>query len=375
MVQLKRRPKGKSTKQAAKEVVVHAQKKEEPKDECTWIDPYNLIPSGSTVLNCALSDHYQGGYQVGTIINTVGDSGTGKTLLALNCLAEMTLHKRFDDYRFIFDDIEAALAGNIKQMFGSEVAERIELTTRSSTIQDLYINLLKAIKEGQPFVYIPDSLDALTSKEEQARANKMLTGKEKKEETGEKKKETGSYKMEKAKLISEILRVITREIKDKEAFVNVISQTRDNIGWGFTDKTRSGGKGLKFYCYHEMWVSSAKPITKGGDKIKIGSNSQIQISKNKLTFKKRNIEIPIYDHFGIDDVGSCVDFLVSQKVWSKPVKSTTITAEHFGWEGTRESIIKRVEHHDREQELRQLVGLAWCNKEDSLVLNRKKRYK
>ena len=143
MAILKRRPKKSSTKKAVEEVVVHAKEKKEPEPECVWIDPYTLIPTGSTLLNCALSDHYEGGYQLGTIVNTIGDSGVGKTLLALNSLAEMTLHKRFNDYRFIFDDIEAALAKNIKMMFGTEVADRIELTTRSDTIQDLYVNHMR----------------------------------------------------------------------------------------------------------------------------------------------------------------------------------------------------------------------------------------
>ena len=368
MAQLRRRGTTDTT-EAAEQVISHT-KKEEPKDESVWIDPYHLIPTGSTLLNCALSDHYQGGYQVGTVVNTIGDSGTGKTLLALNCLAEMSLHKRFDNYRFIFDDVEAALAGNIKYMFGANVAARIELSNRSDTIQDFYINLLKAIKEGRPFVYIADSLDALTSKEEQGRAAKML-GVKKKQEDGEETKETGSYKMEKAKLISEILRVTAREIKDKEAFVNIISQTRDNIGWGFTDKTRSGGKALKFYCCHEMWISSVKQIKKLNEKI--GSNSKIQVSKNKLTFKHRTIEIPVYDNFGIDDIGSCIDYLVTEKIWDKPTKQT-IVAEHFGWEGKRETIIKRIERTAKESELQQLVGRTWGNKEDSLKVDRKRRY-
>ena len=373
MVQLRRRPKG--TTEAVKQIVKKVKEKEpaveEEKRECAWIDPYYLIPTGSTLLNCALSDHYQGGYQIGSVVNTIGDSGTGKTLLALNSLAEMTLFKRFDDYRFIFDDVEAALAGNIEFMFGRSVADRIELTNRSSTIQDFYINLLKAIKDGQPFVYILDSMDALTSKEEQGRAAKMVNARKKEEETGEKVKEAGSWKTEKPKITSEILRVTAREIKDKEAFVNIISQTRDNLGWGFSDKTRSGGKALKFYCCHEMWVSSTKPLKKLNERI--GSNSKIQVSKNKLTFKRRTVEIPIYDNYGIDDIGSCVDYLVAEKIWKKTKQ--TIKAVHFNWEGNRDTIIKRIERGLREQELTQIVGRTWGNKEDLLKIDRKRRYK
>ena len=177
--------------------------------------------------------------------------------------------------------------------------------------------------------------------------------------------------MEKAKLLSEILRVTAREIANKEAFVNIISQTRDNIGWGFTDKTRSGGRALKFYCYHEMWISSVGQIPKLNEKI--GSNSRVQISKNKLTFKKRTVDMPIYDNYGVDDIGSCIDFLLAQNHWKKITKQT-ISASDFGWEGTRATIIKRIEKGGWENDLRKIVGEAWKEKEDALDIGRKQRY-
>ena len=103
MVELKRKKKTSQVEKAAASVeAVGAPSPEEDAHECKWVDPYYLIPTGSTLLNCALSDHYQGGYQIGTIINTIGDSDTCKTLLAMNVFAEMTLYRRFDDYRFIF---------------------------------------------------------------------------------------------------------------------------------------------------------------------------------------------------------------------------------------------------------------------------------
>jgi len=115
MAQLRRRTKG--TSEAVEQIIKHAKKEPEKKEsEHSWIDPYYLIPTGSTLLNCALSDHYQGGYQIGSVVNTIGDSGTGKTLLALNSLAEMTLYKRFDDYRFIFDDVELIVTEGLKSI-------------------------------------------------------------------------------------------------------------------------------------------------------------------------------------------------------------------------------------------------------------------
>jgi hypothetical protein len=120
-----------------------------------------------------------------------------------------------------------------------------------------------------------------------------------------------------------------------------------------------------------MWASSTSPIKKLDEKI--GSNTKIIVSKNKLTFKKRTIQLPIYDNFGVDDLGSCVDFLTEQKVWAK--SKQTIKASHFSWEGTRENIIRRIERANNEDELFQLVGEAWTEKEDKLKIDRKRRYK
>jgi len=67
--------------------------------------PETLIPTGCTTLNCALSDNPYGGYRKGTIVNAIGDSSAGKSILAFTTFAAANaagLHK----YRFIFDDAE-----------------------------------------------------------------------------------------------------------------------------------------------------------------------------------------------------------------------------------------------------------------------------
>ena len=328
------------------------------------IDPDHLIPTGSTLLNCACSDNPTGGYGLGKLVNIIGDSSSGKSFLALTCFAEMAMFKKFDDYRLIYDDVEAALEFNVNYLFGVDVGSRIETNVVSDTIQDFYGNILKAIKDDRPFVYILDSLDALTSKEEMERT-KMYT-KEKKEGQQDK----GSYKTEKAKMVSEILRVTTRDIKNKEALVLIVSQTRDNLGFGFSTKTRSGGKALKFFSCHEMWLSIKKPFTKKDRTI--GVNSISKLTKNKLTGKVREVNIPIYYDYGIDDIGANIDFLVDEGHWKKAKQ--TIKVPEFELEGTRETIIRHVEHYSKEKDLQQLVGTVWNQIEESIRLNRKRRY-
>jgi RecA/RadA recombinase len=347
--------------------VVQASEKPIVKEEVSAVDPDWLIPTGSTLLNCACSDYHTGGYGVGKLTNLIGDSSSGKTLLALTAFAEMSMFTKWDDYRMIYDDVEAALEFNVNYLFGVDIGHRIETNVVSDTIQDFYANILKALKDDRPFVYILDSLDALTSVEEQDRAMKMAGLKKQ----SPKEAQTGSYKVEKPKLVGEILRVTTREIKSQEAVVIIISQTRDNLGFGFTSKTRSGGRALKFYATHEMWLSIKEPFK--SKKREIGVRANAKISKNKLTGKRRDVDIPIYNDYGVDDISANVDFLVDEGFWLQ--EKNTILANNLNLKGTKETIVKGIEDQRLEGEVQKMVGAQWKTIEEDLRLNRKRRYK
>lgn len=325
------------------------------------INPDNLIPTSSTLLNCACSDNPTGGYGIGKLVNLIGDSSSGKTLLGLSCFAEMAMFKKFDEYAFIYDDVEAALEFNLDYLFGSDVSDRIDMSITSDTIQDFYSNITRTIKEGRPFVYILDSLDALTSIEEMKRADAYANDKE---------KEKGSYKMEKAKMLTEILRVIARDIKRIEALIIIVSQTRDNVGFGYATKSRSGGRALKFYSSHEMWLSVLKSVKKK-DRV-IGVNTEAKVSKNKLTGKVRNVEFPIYYDYGVDDIAANVDFLVKEGTWKK--NKLIIQASDFGIEETKDKLVRKIENDSLELDLQSLVGEVWNNIEEEIRLQRKPKY-
>lgn len=346
--------------------VIETSKKPIDKAEVSSVDPDWLIPTGSTLLNCACSDYSTGGYGIGKLVNLIGDSSSGKTLLALTAFAEMYMLDKWNDYRLIYDDVEAALEFNVNYLFGVDIGHRIETNVVSDTIQDFYGNILKALHEGTPFVYILDSLDALTSLEEQDRAMKIAGLKKQ----SPREKQTGSWKTEKPKLASEILRVTAREIKSKEALVIVISQTRDNLGFGFTSKTRSGGRALKFYSSHEIWLSIKETFKKKKREIGIGANAKV--SKNKLTGKRREVDIPIYYDYGVDDISANIDFLVDSGYWKKD--KNTILANNLNLKGEKATIIKGIEDQMLEQEVQKMVGAQWKTIEEDLRLGRKRRY-
>lgn len=321
-----------------------------------------LIPTGSTLMNLALSGNKTGGYSIGKFSNLIGDSHAGKSILALNMLAECCYRKRFKDYDLIYDDVEVANEFDIGYLFGEKAAKRIDLSIISDTAEDFYGNIYRKIQKGKPFIYVLDTFDAIASEEDRDRANQFA----------KKGKISGTYGTSKPKLASEMFRTIKSDIKKVEAFLLILSQTRDNIGFGamFRPKTRAGGKALKFYSSHEIWLAVKRAEKING--VIVGSYTEFKITKNKLTGKKRSVDIPIFDDYGIDDISANIDFLVENKFWEK--KKNTIIAEQFNLEGSKKKIVSVIEKKNMEPALIDLTADCWNKIEESLKLNRKPRY-
>jgi RecA/RadA recombinase len=343
--------------------------------------PKFFIPTGNALLNLALSDSVDGGYGIGKMVNLIGDSSSGKTILALTMMAECNCDPHFDGYDFDFDDAEVALEIDIPKLFGKRFANRIHFR-KSKTIEDFYGYMYNKIQSGKPFITILDSFDALTSRDEQKRAAEF--GKqeakriENEEDEDQEEKETsdkqkGSYKTEKPKMASEIFRVCCDGIAQTDSFLIIISQTRDNIGFGamFTPKTRSGGKALKFYATHEIWLATGKSHEKLGRPI--GADCMVKVTKNKLTGKRREIYFPIYYDYGVDSIESCINFLIKEKIWTK-TRALIDTKGFISDKMSTNKLISYIEYESIENKLNKLVQKVWDDIEEEIKLNRKPKY-
>ena len=336
----------------------------------------NTISTGNTLLNLALSDTIDSGYNAGKMVNLIGDSSSGKTILALTMLAEANNNPKFKGYDLIFDDVESALEIDIESLFGESLANRI-IFKKSNTIEDYYGAIYNQIVSGVSFIWVLDSFDALTSRDEQRRAAEF--GKQESKRDGDEdvlddvEKAKGSWKTEKPKMASEIFRVITGEIKKTDSFVMIISQTRDNLGFGamFSPKTRSGGKALKFYATHEIWLATGKSHKKMNRSI--GADCMVKVSKNKLTGKRRDVYFPIYYDYGVDSIESCINFLIDEGYWKK-IKGK-ISCEFSEQSLSIEELIKLIETTKLESKLNKIVGEIWNNIEEKIKLNREPKYK
>jgi len=343
------------------------------------LTPDDFLSTGSTLLNLALTGKPNCGFVKGKYHFIVGDSTSGKTFLSLTCLAEAANNPQFKKYRFIYDDAEGGALMDIERFFGSKVARRIRPPKKtkegeaiySHSIEEFYYHVDDALRKGKPFIYILDSMDSLSSKEEEDKF------KQHKDAHKKGKKAPGSYGDGKAKKNAAGVRQLLTPLGASNSILIIINQTRDNIGFGskFEPKTRSGGHALRFYATWEIWskVKGQMKKTFRGKERQLGIKCQVRIKKNRIMGRSRTVEIPIYHSFGIDDIGSCVDYLVEEKHWSK-TKSGIINAEDFDFEGPKEKLIPHIEEEEMEMDLQDLVGEVWNNIEKACAVKRKKRY-
>ncbi len=365
----------KSPSETVEEISEKINSQSEPSKENTKKE---LIHTGSTLLNLALSDYPSGGYRPGRIVNLVGDSATGKSLLLLSMFAEAAINPKYDKYALIYDEAEAGLEFNLEQMFGKKAAERIQIIPekrdRPRTIQDWYHSVFDIIvTKHKQCLYGLDSFDALTSEEEL-----------KEQEVGK-----GGYKTEKAIASSAILRQIAKVNEGTQSLIIIISQTRQNLGALFgKKKTRSGGDALKFYSTQEIWLHNGTKITKkvGNDDIEVGRYVFVDIEKNRVTGKKRRIKIPILDGYGVDDNWSMIEWMIDKGFWEikkeddgkkakiKDVNKAVIDTCGDFIDGKISEIVKHIEDNNLEDSLKNIVWESWLKIEDILAPKRKPRY-
>ena len=337
------------------------------------------LSTGSTLLNLAFSGKRDGGLLSGKYYNLVGDSGSGKTFLALTCFAESRKTKAFARYRLIYDNGEDGALMDIERFFGAKVSKDMEPPAGdrdepeySYTVENFYDNLNRALKlareEDRPFIYVLDSESVLTSGVEQEKGERERKARLKGVS------EPGSYGDGKAKLHSSNLRRVINPLKVTNSILIMISQTRDNIGaFSFEDQVRPGGRALKFLACVECWGKVKRRITKEvmGKRRTIGIVMSVKVKKNRLTGYEGTVSIPIYRSFGIDDVGSCVDFLIESGPWSKSGRKVKSS---YNFEGTKEGLIEFIEREGLEDDLMTTVGEVWEKIEAAIAVKRKKRY-
>jgi recombination protein RecA len=249
----------------------------------------DTISTGSLGLDIGLG---VGGFPKGRVIEIYGPESSGKTTLAMHCIAEA--QKKGGLCAFV--DAEHA--------FDKFYAEKIGLDTNELLISqpddgeqalEIADNL---IRSGAIDVIVIDSVAALVPRAE-------LEG------------DMGDSKMGlHARLMSQALRKLTGTINKTGCICIFINQLREKIGVMFGNpETTTGGNALKFYASVRLDIRRIGSIKDGVDII--GNRVKVKVAKNKVAPPFRVVEFDIMYGQGISKVGEIIDLGVENEIIKK----------------------------------------------------------
>mgnify|MGYP000776774100 FL=1 len=249
----------------------------------------DAISTGSLTLDMALGI---GGLPRGRITEIYGPESSGKTTLALHCIAEA--QKAGGTAAFI--DVEHALDPVYASALGVDIDSL--LVSQPDTGEDALEITEALVRSGAIDIIVVDSVAALAPKAE-------IEG------------EMGSTHVGvQARLMSQALRKLTGSISKLNCVAIFINQLREKVGvvYGNPEVT-PGGRALKFYSTVRIDVRKGEPI-KNGSEI-IGSRTKAKVVKNKIAPPFKVAEFDIMYGEGISRVGELLDLAVMADVVKK----------------------------------------------------------
>ena len=258
------------------------------------------ISTGSLSLDLALGI---GGFPRGRIIEIYGPESSGKTTLALHCIAEG--QKNGGNAAFI--DVEHALDPVYAAALGVDVDSL--LVAQPDTGEQALEITESLVRSGAIDVIVVDSVAALVPKAE-------IEG-----EMGD------SHVGLQARLMSQALRKLAGAISKSNCVAIFINQLREKVGvmYGNPEVT-PGGRALKFYSSVRIDIRRIETLKNGTELI--GSRTRAKVVKNKIAPPFREAEFDVMYGSGISRDGELLDLAVKLNIVDK-------SGAWFSYQGTK----------------------------------------
>jgi recombination protein RecA len=249
----------------------------------------DTVSTGSLGLDIALGI---GGLPRGRVVEIYGPESSGKTTLALHCLAEAQKKGgicAFIDAEHALDPIYARKLGvNVDDLLISQPDAGEQALEIADTL----------VRSGAVDILVIDSVAALVPRAE-------LEG-----EMGD------SQPGLQARLMSQALRKLTASINRSNTMVIFINQIRMKIGVMYgSPETTTGGHALKFYASVRLDIRRIGAI-KERDEV-VGNQTRVKVVKNKLAPPFKQVEFDIMYGEGVSKNGELIDLGVKAGVVEK----------------------------------------------------------
>ena len=248
-----------------------------------------VVSTGCLSLDAALG---VGGLPKGRVIEIYGPESSGKTTLALHCVAEA--QKLGGIAAFI--DAEHALDPVYAKKLGVNIDERyVSQPDNGEQALDICEEL---VRSGAIDIVVVDSVAALTPKAE-------IDG-----DMGD------NHVGLQARLMSQALRKLTSVINRTNCIVIFLNQLREKVGnpYGNPEVT-TGGKALKFYATIRIDIRPGEKLKDGSGVF--GHKTKIKIVKNKVSPPFRTCLVEMIYGEGLSREGDLLDLAVQREIIAK----------------------------------------------------------
>ena len=84
------------------------------------------------------------------------------------------------------------------------------------------------------------------------------------------------------------------------------------------------------------------------------------------------MDVPIYHSYGVDDIGSSIDYLCDEGHWRRG--EGTVQAPEFEFSGKREKLIAKIEEEGLHRDLAGIVTDVYREIEEAVAVKRRPRY-